>query len=520
VADTGIDPLHPDLAATLPDGSPRIVLAANVTGVEPVTAVRDSYAHGTMVAGVMAARTNNGTHFDSLGVAGVCGGDGHDNHGCRIVPIKISPRRSGTATTTAIAIAAVYAASVGARAMNLSFAGEEPSRLERLALHWATAHGCVVVAAAGNRGFYHGGEAQYPAAYAAEGLCIQVGASDPSDRRTVWSSYGPGLDLVAPGVDIWTTFMTYPSAAGADYPGYAPVGGTSYAAPFVTGAVGVLAAARPELTDRDFQHVLRESAHDIGEPDVDAETGWGRLDLAAALDAVRPGIGIWHDEIAGQAFRTLGFDTLVVAESGLGTLGLWCGRHRAELIEVTARVALPDSFRGPVRAWPRVSGTSTVRGGFRIPYFAPWAEVLEWDTPGTSLPATARSFTLRGYLYRILADRPEGGGEDCYLPLPPDQMRFGFTVMGPVGRPATPAALVPPTGTPNPFRASTRIAGPAGRTVTIFDLSGRRMREVLLDERGTCVWDGRDDRGRMVAPGVYLMRAAGGRRVAKLVRLE
>jgi len=100
-----------------------------------------------------------------------------------------------------------------------------------------------------------------------------VGATDRFDQRTNWSSYGQDMDLMAPGQDIWTTYMTYPNAVGAVFPGYLAPSGTSFAAPFVTGAVGLLAAARPELIDVDFKHVLRESAHDIGDPGVDAMTG-------------------------------------------------------------------------------------------------------------------------------------------------------------------------------------------------------------------------------------------------------
>ncbi len=618
VADTGIDPSHPDLAATLPNGEPRIAWPTNVTGLEPATAVYDSFAHGTMVTGVMAARTNNGVQFDSLGMAGVCGGDGAGNFGCRIVPIKIAPFHSGSATSFAIASAALYAASVGARAMNISFAGPGTSRVERLAIASALTHGCVVVAAAGNHG---DALPMSPAVYAADGLCIQVGATNESDARTPWSSYGPGLDLVAPGQDIWTTYMTYPSAAGVGYPGYARSGGTSFATPFVTGTVGLLAAARPELIDTDFQHVLRESADDVGAPGVDSLTGWGRLDAAAALAAVGPGIGVWHDEVAGQSFRSLGADSLVVTEKDFGTLGQWRGRNLAELIEVTAIVAVPDSVLGPVRVWPRVGGTTTVRGGYRLPWFVPWAEVEEWNRPGTTLAGGARSFTLRGYLYRVLGQTPREGPENAYVPLPPDQARFGFTVLGPVDQPPSLHVLSPAAGdtlargasvtvrwqapdpdrvtavqvelvqleratrllarvpggagaavvtipcaarpgsawlrvtaldehgtaserttldlpvrirdggcnerahspftvTPNPSRGPALIAGPPRARVTIFDLAGRRLRESVLDDRGGYLWDGRDDAGRPVAPGIYLVRGAGLAGERKLVRIE
>src|SRR5215813_1817742 len=98
----------------------------------------------------MAARTGDGAALDSLGMAGVCGGDGGVNPGCRIVPIKITPGHSTVATSFDIARAVIYAVSVGARAVNLSFTGTGTSRLERLALSFAVERGCLVVAASGN----------------------------------------------------------------------------------------------------------------------------------------------------------------------------------------------------------------------------------------------------------------------------------------------------------------------------------------------------------------------------------
>jgi len=447
VADTGLDPTHPELGGAMPDGSPRLVFAANVTGAESAEMIADSAGHGTPVAGVFAARTNDGAHFDSLGVAGLCGGDGTGSAGCRLVPVKIAPRHSTSATSYAIAAAIAHATAVGARAMNLSFAGESPSRVERLALQHAITHGCVVVAASGNRGYSPAHARVYPAVYAADGLCIQVGASDARDQRTVWSGYGPDMDLLAPGLDIWTTSLTYPTAGGVTHPGCMAMSGTSLAAPFVTGAVGLLAAARPELTDTDFRHLLRESAHDIGEAGVDSTTGWGRLDAAAALAAVAPHVGIWHDEVAATTFRPLGLDTLEVDEGGFGSLGRWLGRHPAERIEAAAVVVLPDSFLGPVRVWPRVAGTTTVRGDWTLPWYAPHAEVVEWSRPGTALPAGTRAFTLCGHLYRVVADDSSAAPDDRYVPLPPGQARFGFTVLGPVDRPPVVALTSPSRGT-------------------------------------------------------------------------
>jgi subtilisin family serine protease len=515
VADTGVDPVQPELQAPMPGGGWRMFAGANVTA-DASPSWADSFGHGTPVAAVMAARTHDGAHFDSLGMAGVCGGDGAANLGCRIVPIKIAPGRTGYATSFDIARGILHAVEQGARAVNVSFAGGGPSRLERLAMQHAITRGCVVVAAAGNRGGrLDGREPQYPAAYAADGLGVQVGASDRWDRRAPYSSFGPGLDLLAPGDDIWSAWMTYTTPGGATYPGYALVSGTSFAAPFATGTVGLLAALRPDLGDTDFQNLLRRSADDLGAPGFDAETGAGRLNAAAALERVRPGIGFWRDEIAGQTFTDEGPDTLALAEPGPGALAAVVAPLPVRRIAVTATVAIPDSFTGVFEAWPRVGGTFTMRGAGRT-YFTPWAEVIA---------VHARAFTLRGYFYRDDEDRDE----PRWLPLPPDQARFGFTVSGVVRR--EPVTGVPVDGgrerprlrlSPNPFRGSVTIDAPPGSRVRVFDPQGRVVRRLSSD--GTMrhlSWDGRDDRGSAVRPGLYFVRCdhAAGFLHARLVRL-
>lgn len=172
-----------------------------------------------------------------------------------------------------------------------------------------------------------------------------------------------------------------------------------------------------------------------------------------------------------------------------------------------------------MRVWPRVGGTYTTRGAARMPYWTPWAEVAARDD---------HSFTLRGYLFRIADSTCAACAGESWLPLPPDQARFGFTVLGAV---KPPAVLSAPQGgadvrlvaRPSAFRSATLITGPAGGRITIVDPSGRVMRRAALDGRmGTLVWDGSDGRGLSVRPGLYFVRCdrPQGPLFAKVVRLE
>jgi hypothetical protein len=198
-----------------------------------------------------------------------------------------------------------------------------------------------------------------------------------------------------------------------------------------------------------------------------------------------------------------------------------------ERIAVTTTVAIPDSFvtiapssLGPTRVWPRVGGTYTMRGAFTTPYFTPWAEVIAQDE---------RSFTLRGYIFRVADSTCAACADDPWLPLPPHQARFGFTVLGPVQRGQTAVVATPaPSGArltawPNPFRSATRITGPAGARVVILDAAGRVVRRAALDgTMGALLWDGLDGRGIPVHSGLYIVRCDGpaGPMLAKVVRLE
>jgi hypothetical protein len=136
---------------------------------------------------------------------------------------------------------------------------------------------------------------------------------------------------------------------------------------------------------------------------------------------------------------------------------------------------------------------------------------------------------MRGYVYRVLDPDCAGCNGEAWLPLPPDQARFGFTVLGPVRRTPPPAAVEDVkrgprlVARPGVFRSATRILGPPGGRITIVDASGRVVRRGVLDgTMGALPWDGTDERGRPVRSGLYFVRCdrPAGPLFVKVVRLE
>lgn len=242
----------------------------------------DLDGHGTLVAGIIAARSNNG-----VGVAGI-------NPQARIMVLRALDN-SGASKASHVAEALTYAANNGARVVNLSVGGRDLTETERLAIAHAHALGVVVVVAAGNDSVDVAGYG--PAGKSPE--AIVVAASDRNDARLAASNWGwlvdvtaPGVDVVgprAPGTDLMLKFTEIDYEPGSQIVGvdrqYYRATGTSFAAPIVAGTASLLLAARPELTPVDVERMIRNSARDIGAPGVDQFTGYGLLDARAALRA-------------------------------------------------------------------------------------------------------------------------------------------------------------------------------------------------------------------------------------------
>ncbi|GAC1641353.1 MAG: hypothetical protein NVS4B8_09620 [Herpetosiphon sp.] len=253
--DTGVNAQHPDLVG-------RILPGYNaIDGTDQST---DDESHGTFGAGIMVAPGDNG-----VGIAGVC-------WRCRVLPVK-ALNSHGEGTSVDIADGVRWAANHGARVINLSVGGPGASQLLHEAVKYAVSKGIVVVAASGNEAD-QGNPVEYPAAF---DEVFSVGATDRNDQRAFFSNYGPYLSVVAPGVDIVST------GSRKDLNGYDQASGTSFAAPYVSGLVGLLISINPHLTDRELQRIVGQTADDLGTPGPDDYYGFGRINAGRAAAAAK-----------------------------------------------------------------------------------------------------------------------------------------------------------------------------------------------------------------------------------------
>lgn len=248
VLDTGVDAKHPDLAGVVLSGRDL------VSGGNGHT---DPNGHGTHVAGVIAATANNG-----LGVAGLA-------QGVRILPVRVLSA-NGAGTDADLANGIVWAVDRGAQVINLSVGAPDYSAAEEAAVAYAVQRGVVVVSAAGNMRA-QGNPTIYPAAFPG---VIGVGAGDTSDRPAAFSSTGSGVDLLAPGMKI---VSTYPPNT------YAYMDGTSMSAPHVSAIAALVRAAAPRATGGQVAAVLTGTARDLAPTGRDDASGYGMVRPLEAL---------------------------------------------------------------------------------------------------------------------------------------------------------------------------------------------------------------------------------------------
>lgn len=248
ILDGGVESSHPDLAA-------HIVPGWNFYDNNSNTA--DVNGHGTKVAGVAGAIGNN-----SAGVAGAAWNS-------KIMPMRISDPAGYLTYYSIVANSLVWAADHGARVANISYGVENVATVQNAAQYMRNKGG-VVVTAGGNAGTYD--------ASANTSTMITVSATDSADQHTSWSTYGPCIDLAAPGAGIWTTIV-----GGT----YGAVNGTSFSSPLTAGVVALMLSANPALQPSQVDAILTSTADDLGTPGRDDYYGYGRVNAYRAVAAAK-----------------------------------------------------------------------------------------------------------------------------------------------------------------------------------------------------------------------------------------
>ncbi len=277
VIDEGIDLTHSDLMANLLPGFDATVGAPGGTNGAP--AGNDS--HGTYCAGIISAINNN------IGIVGVA-------PNCRIIPIRIAFQDASNTwvTNDDWIVNGIHHAWFNARAdvLSNSWGGGSPSatisaEIQNAAIQGRNGLGCVVVFSTGNN---YSSSVSYQASL---NNVIAVGAIDNKGKRASFSNYGTNLDVVAPGVDIYTTAINDT---------YASKDGTSLAAPHVSGIAALILSVRPDLHQSLVRHAIESTCTKLPQYGFipllvsrpsgswNNEVGYGLVNAYAAVSSVMP----------------------------------------------------------------------------------------------------------------------------------------------------------------------------------------------------------------------------------------
>jgi subtilisin family serine protease len=435
IIDTGIDYLHPDLADNvyvnpreiagngIDDDHNGLVddfrgwdfsgdtLTLTVVGDNDVT---DSIGHGTHVAGLVAAVQNE------IGISGYPGR-------ISILPVKIFPNGY-----LSVSIAAVlYAVEMGAKVLNLSWGFPYDSDILRETLHYAVDRGCIPVAAAGNFG---NSMPTYPASFPET---FTVGGTNADGYMTFFSTYGPFLDIVAPGRDILSLRAAGTDMYAPDEPGvriiadkYYLADGTSMSAPIVSGAAAMLWSFHPGLTAQQIRDALCQSADDLVDPWGDGQylpgydtlSGWGRLNVGRAFEMLEaPALYIAspkeNDIVSGdvviQLKRTGGYGGPVDVYIGEGNIpSSWTSIYHADSITDSAtEVIWPDQGLAGYYSIRVVASTGEDRVAVRVVN----GSVMAIESPGEGeeikyLAAIYCTAYDPAYDSTVVSYRIDGGG--------------------------------------------------------------------------------------------------------------
>jgi subtilisin family serine protease len=256
VVDNAIQTTHPDLASKM---WPGYDVADGDNNPNPPN---NNFSHGTHVAGIIGAATNNGVGIASIG------------YNTGIMPVKANKNTNSPNSISHGYEGVIWAADHGANIINMSWGGSGYSTTGANAIDYAWSRGVILVAAAGNNGT---NAPVYPAAYS---NVIAVAATDINDHVASFSNFGTYVDVCAPGVNIYSTVPSN----NYDYKS-----GTSMAAPMVAGLAGLLMSAKSTVTRQEVIDCLLQTAVNIDGINAAyaGQLGSGRINAYEAVKCLK-----------------------------------------------------------------------------------------------------------------------------------------------------------------------------------------------------------------------------------------
>lgn len=297
----------------------------NYYGNSNTSALADDMGHGTMVAGIIAAKTGN-----SRAIAGIA-------PNATIIPIKCFTTEEGKlgGYVSNLISGINFAVENGADIINMSWGLRKRSSTLEQAITNAANAGCILVAAAGNDG---SSTLQYPAAFS---NVISVGATNSSGNVTDYSQR-VAVDLCAPGSNIY-------SLSATDSKNAAIASGTSFSAPTVAAAIALLKESDPTLTQGDFLTLLN-GACDTAGGSYTAYSGAGRLNLKKLLAKTGHAGIIRQANTDGSVSIQGSFYPQSGESAGESILILLCGYNAAgHLLQSVSALAQKDATYGTYR---------------------------------------------------------------------------------------------------------------------------------------------------------------------------
>jgi hypothetical protein len=306
--------------------------ALEFLGVDPVSAARATWGQGVTIAILDTGVARDATFGDyrvralDIGLGLTAGTGGEDGHGTAVASLAagaaldapgVAPAAnllsirvtdaSGASDLFTVAQAILAATDAGAKIINVSLGGYATSSALTAAIGYASEHGAVIVAAAGND---QAAQLTWPAA---DARVISVGAIDAAEQQVTFSNSGAQLQITAPGYGVQTAWLDGQRAT---------VDGTSIGAPLVSGAIAAVLSQNPSLTPAEAWSVLQQTTNDAGAPGDDPDYGNGILNLGWAMnrtDVTRIDTAVsshYYDAAASQ------MDFVVQNRSALAVSGL------------------------------------------------------------------------------------------------------------------------------------------------------------------------------------------------------